>query len=101
MEKKDKPESGDRINGVNIRNCVWGYRCDKTWDTLLETPNECIKYCEDCDRGVHRCANEYELKDAIAKNYCVAFSEEEDGGGRTLVGAVDMLDISEILKRTS
>lgn len=61
------------------------------WDTLLETSDDRIKYCIECDRGVHYCETDDELNEALNKNWCVAInnhdadSEEEPP---TLIGEV-------------
>jgi len=54
-----------------IRNCIFAFRCDKTWDELEETNSKKIRFCGDCQREVHFCRTNKELKDAIVKNHCV------------------------------
>lgn len=56
-----------------IENCTLKFECDQTWNSLVETSDPKVRYCYDCDRGVHYCYNQDELDDAIDKNWCVAF----------------------------
>lgn len=57
---------------VDIRNCRFAYRCPMTWDVLLKTENDAIRYCVECDRGVHLCKTDDQLSEAIKENKCVA-----------------------------
>ena len=47
------------------------------WDTLLETSDSKIKYCPECDRGVHFCDTDDELNDALENNWCVAINNQD------------------------
>ena len=49
-----------------------------TWDTLIETSEPSIRYCMDCDRGVHYCKDESELEHALKQDWCVAMHVEDD-----------------------
>jgi hypothetical protein len=48
-----------------------------TWDSLLTTSDKKIRYCTECDRGVHYCDDDAELNEAIRKNWCVAIGGPE------------------------
>jgi hypothetical protein len=56
-----------------IRNCPWGYKCDKTWDTLIVTDKEDIRFCDNCDKAVYVCRTKQELADSVLLNRCVSF----------------------------
>ena len=47
-----------------------------TWDSLLETSDSKIKYCHECDRGVHFCEDDEELNHALMNDWCVAIDYE-------------------------
>lgn len=55
-----------------IRNCIFGYQCDKSWDDLNDTSELTVKHCDKCDKDVFYCASSVELKEAIKANKCVA-----------------------------
>lgn len=57
---------------MDIRNCTIKFKCSKTWESLAETKLPNVRYCEGCDRGVHYCENETELKKALDNDRCVA-----------------------------
>ena len=63
---------------MKIKNCQIKYKCDKTWETLAETSSPNIKYCLDCDRGVHYCKNESELIHALNQDRCIAMGIIDD-----------------------
>jgi hypothetical protein len=56
-----------------IRNCAWGYRCDKTWDGLITTAESNIRFYDSCDKQVYLCRTGQELADSVLLNRCVAF----------------------------
>ena len=61
---------------MDIKNCQIKYRCKKTWDTLTVTNDSTVRYCNDCDRGVHYCNNPEELLHAMKNDWCVAIEVE-------------------------
>ncbi|MEZ5592974.1 MAG: hypothetical protein R3F53_20625 [Gammaproteobacteria bacterium] len=61
---------------MNIRNCHIKYRCTKTWENLIETEDQNIKYCNECDRGVHFCSTANDLLEAMKNDWCVAVDVE-------------------------
>lgn len=56
-----------------IRNCSWGYSCEQFWEVLDDTQDPQIKFCNDCQKEVHRCETKEELVNNIAMNRCVNF----------------------------
>jgi len=57
-----------------IRNCSWGYSCDQKWEGLSSTQDTSIRFCDTCQREVHRCETSDILAKNIALNRCVNFS---------------------------
>lgn len=57
-----------------IRNCSWGYKCEKTWGSLIATDNSNVRFCDACEKEVHLCKTKRELADSVLMNRCVAFS---------------------------
>jgi hypothetical protein len=57
-----------------IRNCAWGYRCDKKWESLDITDNDDVRFCNGCQREVHNTHSSDELVKNISLNRCVNFS---------------------------
>lgn len=43
----------------------------------METSDSKIKYCPECDRGVHFCDTDDELNDALENNWCVAINNQD------------------------
>jgi hypothetical protein len=56
-----------------IRNCPWGYKCEKTWDDLIATDNEDIRFCDTCDKAVYLCQTKQALADSVLLNRCATF----------------------------
>ena len=57
-----------------IRNCSWGYKCEKTWGSLIVSDNYTIRFCDACEKEVYLCKTKRELADSVLLNRCVAFS---------------------------
>ncbi|NMP16348.1 hypothetical protein [Thalassotalea sp. Y01] len=57
-----------------IRNCVYGKQCSQKWSDLAKTDDPDVKYCSECDKGVHYCHDRKNLAQNIMKNHCVAVS---------------------------
>ena len=66
----------DSQSASPIRNCSWGYKCENTWDGLIATDNESVRFSDACDKQVFLCKTELELADAVLLNRCVAFPPE-------------------------
>jgi len=56
-----------------IRNCSWGYKCEKKWEALESTSISSIRFCGACEREVHRCDNRDDLVQNVLLNRCVYF----------------------------
>ena len=57
---------------IVLRNCSLAQPCPMTWDRLVSTERPGIRYCPACDRGVHLCRTDAELRAALQANHCVA-----------------------------
>jgi hypothetical protein len=57
----------------NIRNCPWGFNCDKTWDSLDPTSDLSIRSCDACNKNVYLCKTQKDLTHSVLLNRCVAF----------------------------
>lgn len=55
-----------------FRNCEFAFKCDADWYELDETSSEKIRFCNKCQKQVHRCDSDEELLLAIKSNLCVA-----------------------------
>jgi len=56
---------------MQIRNCVFGFKCDKKWENLTTTENMEVRFCNDCRREVFFCRTDAQLREAILYNRCV------------------------------
>lgn len=63
------PTTGDT---AEIRNCSFLYQCPKTWDALTSTAKPLEHFCDQCQRVMHYCRTNEQLRSAIEKNQCVA-----------------------------
>lgn len=57
----------------NIRNCPWGYNCEKTWSSLAITGRRDVRYCHACEEPVHLCRTQRDVSRSVLGNRCVAF----------------------------
>jgi hypothetical protein len=57
-----------------LRNCSWGYRCEKTWDALIATDSPVERFCSQCCQPVYLCDTYDDLAITVARNQCAAFS---------------------------
>jgi hypothetical protein len=64
-------------NPMDIQNCNVVFRCPKTWNALLQTEDERVRYCSVCDRGVHLCSSQEELQHANDQGWCVALAIDD------------------------
>lgn len=64
-----------------------GYRCPRSWQSLVPTESPDVRYCTACERPVFYCQTAEELNEHTARGDCVAFaSEPEDLSGRITMG---------------
>lgn len=57
---------------IVLRNCRFKRPCPMKWDDLVPTERPGVRYCPQCDRGVHLCRTGEELRAALQANRCVA-----------------------------
>jgi hypothetical protein len=82
---------------INLRNCVFGFKCTNKWGSLNATANEDIKFCEDCQKEVYFIEDLFSLEEAIALNRCVAINttSESDEIVKVTVGMISSVDYDE------
>jgi hypothetical protein len=61
---------------INIRNCVFGFKCTADWDAMKATSDETIRHCAGCKKDVYQVSTKEELFDAIQLNRCVAIFDK-------------------------
>lgn len=94
LRKLGGTEGGYKVNKTNddspvdIRNCKFAFRCTQTWGSLSVTNDKAIRYCSDCDRGVHLCETNEELLKAMRENWCVAIDVPDPRIVSRLIGDV-------------
>lgn len=77
------------MSNLTIRNCVFAFKCAAVWDELEDTADESIKFCQDCQKEVHYCADDDELVVAVRLNRCVAIEKEP---GYRMLGDIRISD---------
>ena len=83
---------------INLRNCIFGFKCNQKWETLNATSVNGIKFCDDCQREVHLVEDLRSLEEAIILNRCVAISTLSDKNEivrEVTVGMVEAFDFDE------
>ena len=67
-----------RNSDMLIRNCQFAFKCDAVWENLERKRYKKIRFCHTCSKNVYLCEDDYELRDKIRKNKCVAIERDED-----------------------
>lgn len=77
---------------LQLRNCEFAYECSAKWDELAATNENKIRFCNECEKEVHRCDTDAELLRAIRSNLCVAIPSPYPAGeskpARLLLGSM-------------
>jgi hypothetical protein len=66
------------MSNFSLRNCIFAFKCSQTWESLDETRDENVRFCNDCEKEVHYCSNDQELVESVRLNRCVAFSRNQE-----------------------
>jgi len=76
-----------------ISNCKFTFLCKKTWESLDETDNPDVRYCNGCKQSVYFCHDENQLISAIQLKRCVAILVKDVAPQpRRLMGHIDNFD---------
>lgn len=68
MRISDQFDDGD----IRIRNCIYGFKCDQSWDEMTLTKKENVRFCGNCEKEVFFVEKKGQLLKAIQLNRCVA-----------------------------
>ena len=74
-------------NRLTIRNCKFAFKCSASWDSLEETDEEDIRFCNDCQKEVFFCENDDILVELVKLNRCVAILKPNSN--KHLIGDVE------------
>lgn len=76
----------DRLPANAIRNCTVGlkYVCPLDWDQLESTPETGIRFCQQCEKKVFLCSNDFEALNHARQAHCIAMPGE-DGTAKHLL----------------
>ena len=78
---------------IKIRNCIYGFKCDQSWDEMTLTKKENVRFCENCEKEVFLVEKKGQLFKAIQLNRCVAiWLETVKSWERHLLGKVNYYD---------
>ena len=64
-------------NRIDIRNCVFGFKCEVNWDEMALTNDDKVRHCDTCQKNVYLVDDRDELFEAIKLNRCVAIINDE------------------------
>ncbi len=81
---KELPTQGAAI----IENCPLSFECPMQWESLTETMNLGVRYCEVCDRQVTFCKDVDTLERLRQAGACVAFYTRRERKIVTLIGSI-------------
>lgn len=79
---------------MKIINCSLKYQCGNRWEDLDTTNQPKVRYCRECDRGVHQCDNEAEYQQAIKLKQCVALNKASKGDSDYVLGVPETPSIT-------
>ena len=72
------------ISGYTIRNCVFGVKCNSSWDDMrvISQGDETgdigrVRFCNTCQKEVFECIDNNELVENIRLNRCVTFMPDD------------------------
>jgi len=54
--------------------CEFIFKCDKTWESLSETPNPKVRDCVACGKQVHFCTTQKQVLACAKKQKCVCYA---------------------------
>jgi len=77
-------------NSLTIRNCIFGFKCDKNWGELTRTESDEVRFCQSCQKEVFFCESDDELVRYVRLNRCVAMYKEEGFGNITTMGYINI-----------
>jgi hypothetical protein len=63
---------------INLRNCVFGFKCSAKWDDMAITSDIDVRHCEICKKNVYFITKDEDLISAIDLKRCVAIQTPED-----------------------
>ncbi|WP_415903993.1 hypothetical protein ACMXYW_10385 [Neptuniibacter sp. QD48_55] len=73
---------------MDKRDCKINYKCPKAWDDLDKTEDPFVRFCNQCEKDVHFCADVESLKEATIENLCVAVPTDDFEDG-VMMGDID------------
>jgi hypothetical protein len=62
---------------IDLRNCIFGFKCTANWDDMKRTSEQRVRHCEQCEKNVYFITKPEELIEAINLNRCVALAPLE------------------------
>jgi hypothetical protein len=62
---------------IDLRNCIFGFKCTANWDDMKRTSEQRVRHCEQCQKNVYFITKPDELIEAINLNRCVAIAPPE------------------------
>ena len=63
---------GSDESDIKIRNCIYGLKCDQSWNEMTRTNKESVRFCQKCDKEVFFVEKKGQLLKSIKLNRCVA-----------------------------
>ena len=69
---------------IRIRNCIYGLKCDQSWDEMTLTKKENVRFCGNCEKEVFFVEKKGQLLKAIQLNRCVAIDTSISNGVNTI-----------------
>lgn len=61
-----------------FKNCSFFYKCPLDWETFLQTDNDDIRFCSECNENVFRAYTEQEFNKLGEEGRCVVIMEDDE-----------------------
>ena len=88
MTTNDRPRQ-------SVMHCnLLKFQCDQNWDSLTETRDPRIRFCEHCKEAVYLCLSEAEFREHAANHHCVALAAAVWSGGNSQTGALALTKLA-------
>lgn len=72
-ERATRVEARKTREPMTIANCQFEFKCPKQWSALTDDGKLDSRFCDACERRVHLCVTNEELRARAEAGECVAF----------------------------
>jgi len=80
IDDESNPDLGKNNNDFRIRNCIFGFKCEASWDSMVRLHNndqQEVRFCNLCQKEVYECLDDDELALCVRLNRCVSLLSDD------------------------